>query len=208
MLSAPPAEGLDQDLLALANQAGREGWTNATFEPIYRRYYPRFLIYLRRQVNRPEVAKELAQEVMMNVFKAPACFDSLPLFEGWMTAVAQNVLKNHWRSASTQKRQGTEILVEDLVRPGGEGPAAVLPEGDSVPDPLEEVLRLERQVSVARALQQLPPKMRNVAVLRYKQSRGYEEIAKILGVSVSTVKSQLHDAKKRLAELLGEGAEE
>jgi RNA polymerase sigma factor (sigma-70 family) len=50
--------------------------------------------------------------------------------------------------------------------------------------------------------------MRNVAVLRYKQSRGYDEIGKLLGVSISTVKSQLHDAKKRLAELLGERSEE
>lgn len=208
MLSAPPAEGLDQDLLALANQAGREGWTDATFGPVYRRYYPRFLSYLRRQVNRPEVAKELAQEVMMNVFKAPACFDSLPLFEGWMTTVAQNVLRNHWRSVNAQKRQGTEVPAEEMARQGGEEQAAVSPEGEPVPDPLEEVLRLERQLSVARALQQLPPKMRNVAVLRYKQDRGYEEIGKILGVSVSTVKSQLHDAKKRLAELLGERAEE
>ncbi|HSG39856.1 MAG TPA: RNA polymerase sigma factor [Thermoanaerobaculia bacterium] len=194
--------------MALANQAGREGWTNATFEPVYRRYHPRFLSYLRRHVNRPEVAKELAQEVMMNVFKAPGCFDSLPSFEAWMTTIAQNVLKNHWRGANTLKRQGAEVAVEELARKGGEGPATAVWERESLPDPLEEVLRLERQVEVARALEQLPPKMRNVAVLRFKQDRGYEEIARILGVSVSTVKSQLHEAKKRLAELLSEQSEE
>jgi RNA polymerase sigma-70 factor, ECF subfamily len=207
MLSAPSAKGFDQDLLALANQAGREGWTDATFEPIYRRYYPRFLNYLRRQVSRPEVAKELAQEVMMNVFKAPASFDSLPRFEAWMTTIAQNVLKNHWRTVNAQKRQGAEATAEELSRQGGEESAAGFPEREPVPDPLEEVLRLERQVRVARALEQLPPKMRNVAVLRYKQGCGYDEIGRILGVSVSTVKSQLHDAKKRLAELLGEHSE-
>lgn len=207
MLSSPPAEWLDQDLLALANQAGREGWTNATFEPIYRRYHPRFLSYLRREVGRPEIAKELAQEVMVNVFRARACFDSLPSFEAWMTTIAQNVLKNHWRSVSTQKRQATEVPAEELARQGGEALAAASWKGESLPDPLEEVLRLERQVRVARALEQLPPKMRNVAVLRYKQDRAYEEIARIVGVSVSTVKSQLNAAKTRLMELLSEPGE-
>lgn len=204
MPSAPP----DQDLLALANRAGQEGWTNATFEPVYRRYHPRFLSYLRRHVDRPEVAKELAQEVMMNVFKARASFDSLPDFEAWMTTIAQNVLRNHWRGANTRKRHGAEVSTEELVRQGGEEPVAASWEGESLPDPLEEVLRLERQVRVARALEQLPSKMRNVAVLRYKQGRAYEEIARIVGVSVSTVKSQLHAAKTKLAELLGERAED
>lgn len=206
MLSAPP--GIDQDLLALANRAGREGWTEATFEPVYRRYHPRFLSYLRRRVDRPEVAKELAQEAMINIYKAPACFESLAAFEGWMTTVAQNVLKNHWRSVGTKKRQGTEVSAEDLAFQGGEEPAAASWGGESPPDPLEEVLRLERQVRVARALEQLPPKMRNIAVLRYRQGRSYEEIARITGVSVSTVKSQLHAAKTRLAELLAERVEE
>lgn len=204
MLSAPP----DQDLLALANRAAREGWTEATFEPVYRRYHPRFLGYLRRHVDRPEVAKELAQEVMMNIFRAPASFDSLPGFEAWMTTVAQNVLRNHWRGANTRKRQGAEVSTEELARQGGEEPAAASWGGESLPDPLEEVLRLERRVGVAKALEQLPPKMRNIAVLRYKQGLSYEEIARIVGVSVSTVKSQIHAAKTKLAELLGERVED
>ena len=125
-----------------------------------------------------------------------------------MTTVAQNVLRNHWRSINARKRQGMEVPAEELAGQGGEEPAAASPEREPVHDPLEEVLRLERQVRVAKALAQLPAKMRNVAVLRYRQGLGYEEIASVLRVSVSTVKSQLHEAKKRLAELLGERSKE
>ncbi len=201
MLSASPVEDPDRELLALVNQAGQEGWSDATFTPVYRRYYPRFLTFFRRRVDLPEVAKELAQETMMNVFKASGSFDGLPRFEAWMTMIAQNVLKNHWRGLGALKRQGREVPAEEIEERPGEEPSGALPEAQ-VPDPLEEVLRLEEQVRLAKALQQLPAKMRNVAVLRFRQNRGYDEIAKILGVSVSTVKSQLHDAKKRLAEIL------
>jgi RNA polymerase sigma-70 factor (ECF subfamily) len=207
MLSTPPAEGPDQDLLALVNQAGREGWTDATFAPIYRRYHQRCLGSLCRRVDRP-VAAELAQEVMMNVFKASGCFDALSQFEAWLTLVTQNVLKNHWRSLNAGKRKAREVPDEALEDQDGGARDLSTPASMPLPDPLEEVLRAERKVRVAKALLQLPPGMRNVAVLRFRQNRGYDEIAKILGVSVNTVKSQIHEAKKRLAELLAEDAEE
>jgi RNA polymerase sigma factor (sigma-70 family) len=47
--------------------------------------------------------------------------------------------------------------------------------------------------------------MRQCVHLRAGQERSYQEIADLLGVSIDTVKSQLHQAKGRLRELLGEG---
>lgn len=208
MSSAPPAEELDQELLALVNQAGRKGWTDAAFGPVYRRYHPHFLSYFRRRVDRVEVAKELAQDTMMNVFKSPGTFDSLPRFEAWMTTVARNVLKNHWRSGATGKRQGMDVPLDELEGDRGEKPKRPSPGKPPEPVLLAAMVQSEERVKVAKALLELPSGMRNVAVLRFEQDRGYEEIARILGVSINTVKSQLHEAKKRLRQLLGEPPED
>jgi RNA polymerase sigma-70 factor (ECF subfamily) len=197
MSPALPTEGLDQELLALVNQAGRDGWTDATFEAIYRRYHKRFLSSFLRQVHRPDVAQELTQDLMMNIARSSGRFDALPLFEAWMTTVAQNVLKNHWRSSGTQKRKGTEVADDEAAGERGQ-----------LPDPFDEAARSERAAKVTKALAQLPKAMRNAAVLRYRQDRSYEEIAKLLGVSTNTVKSHLFDARARLTELLGDLAED
>jgi RNA polymerase sigma-70 factor (ECF subfamily) len=197
MSSAPPVEGLDQEPLALVQQAGREGWSDAAFETIYRRYHPRFLSFFRRRVESPEAAQELAQDVMLKVSTSSGRFDSLASFEAWMTAIAHNAVKNHWRSAKAQKRQGAELPVDALD--GRRGP---------LPDPLEVVLKTEQSARLAKALEQLPPAVRNAAVLRFQKGRSYDEIARLQGVSINTVKSHVHDAKKRLTELLGVPAEE
>lgn len=208
MSPALPTEGLDQELLALVNQAGRKGWTDAAFDVVYRRYHKRLLSFFRRHVDRVEVAKELVQDVMMNVYKAPGTFDTLPHFEAWLTTVARNVLKNHWRSESAGKRQGTDVPLAELERDRGEERNRPSPGKPPEPVLLAAIVQSEARAKVAKALLKLPSGMRNVAVLRFQQDRGYEEIARILGVSISTVKSQLHEAKKRLRELLAEPTED
>ncbi|MGH3041115.1 MAG: RNA polymerase sigma factor [Gaiellaceae bacterium] len=69
---------------------------------------------------------------------------------------------------------------------------------------LEEVG--ERQAALMSAIRVLPPKQRAVLVLRLHSGLSEAETAEVLGCSVGTVKSQLHDARRRLAaELREEG---
>ncbi|CAN7403758.1 SigE family RNA polymerase sigma factor [Knoellia sp. LjRoot47] len=61
--------------------------------------------------------------------------------------------------------------------------------------------RIDR-VDLMRALAQLAPRQRAVVVLRYFEDRSERETAEVLGVSQGTVKSQAHDALRRLREIL------
>lgn len=60
----------------------------------------------------------------------------------------------------------------------------------------------DQHLDLMRALHQLPPRQRAVIVLRYFEDRTEHEAADALGVSVGTVKSQTHDAVRRLRILL------
>jgi len=61
-----------------------------------------------------------------------------------------------------------------------------------------------RSAALKEAFDLLPPRLRATAVLRLHAGLGEEETATVLDCSVGTVKSNLHDARKRLAEALRE----
>lgn len=68
-------------------------------------------------------------------------------------------------------------------------------------DPLADQAQ---RLAVRSAIAGLPPRQRAVVVLRYLEDLTEVETAKVLGVSVGTVKSQHHDALRRLRDLLPE----
>jgi RNA polymerase sigma-70 factor (ECF subfamily) len=57
---------------------------------------------------------------------------------------------------------------------------------------------------VQRAVDSLPEDYRDVIVLRFMEDLTYDEIARQLGVPVSTIETRLHRAKKQLRQLLRE----
>jgi RNA polymerase sigma-70 factor, ECF subfamily len=63
----------------------------------------------------------------------------------------------------------------------------------------------ERAAALKEAFDRLPPKLRATAVLRLYVGLSEAETAEVLGCSLGTVKSNLHDARKRLASSLGDG---
>jgi RNA polymerase sigma-70 factor (ECF subfamily) len=69
-------------------------------------------------------------------------------------------------------------------------------------------LRQSVDVDLANAIGELPPRQRSAVVLFYFEDRPMQEIADILGCSVSTGWVHLHRARKRLAALLGEEVSE
>ncbi|GGO62464.1 SigE family RNA polymerase sigma factor [Nonomuraea cavernae] len=63
---------------------------------------------------------------------------------------------------------------------------------------------VDTRLTLAQALRSLPARKRAVLVLRYYEDLPESEVAKIMGCSVGTVRSQTHQAVARLRELVGE----
>ncbi|WP_101786651.1 SigE family RNA polymerase sigma factor [Nonomuraea indica] len=77
---------------------------------------------------------------------------------------------------------------------------------DAVPERTtgDQTAEVETRITLDQALRTLPVRKRAVLVLRYYEDLPESEVAKIMGCSVGTVRSQTHQAITRLRELVGE----
>lgn len=75
----------------------------------------------------------------------------------------------------------------------------------SQPEPLEWLLERERDQQVGRALEQLPPRDREILLLKYTQGWTYEQLARRLGVKSKTIEYRLLRARNKLRRLMRVG---
>jgi RNA polymerase sigma-70 factor, ECF subfamily len=105
-------------------------------------------------------------------------FDSLP---AWVAAVALNHTRSGWRRAMAERRARQRVA--ERGRTVAAGPS-------------------EDQIEVTRAIEGLPRRQREVAVLRYVLEMSTAEVADALGIGEGTVKSSLARARAHLTEEL------
>jgi len=123
------------------------------------------------------IAEETVQEVFCRLIAGAGRFDERRgTLEAWLYGVARN-------------------LARRMVG-GGTEPVAEAASGD---DLLGELLEDERTVSLYRALDELPPRYREVVLLCDLEERSYEAAAKLLECPVGTVRSRLHRARLLLS---------
>jgi RNA polymerase sigma-70 factor (ECF subfamily) len=171
----------------------------AAFELLVRRYQGGLFRFLYHLLGGDRSrAEEVAQEAFLKVFSHLGRYDQSKKFSTWLYAIARNVAIDEMKkarpipfSALADPAEGSS-WIEDRVREE-RTPALICAEN-------------EEQLSITRALAELPPEYRDVVVLRYFEGLSYVEIAEILGQPVTTVKIRLFRAKKRLLALLGDDA--
>lgn len=181
----------DEELLG-RHQTGEDG----SFSEIVHRYAGELYRFLARFTGNAAAAEDLLQETFLQVHQSAEKFDQSRRLRPWLFTIAANKARDYLRS----QRRRTEVSLDADI--GGHGDesvtfAEIFQGGDALP---EEMLgRAEQQEMVRRAVEQLPPALRQVLLLGYFQQLPYKEIAEIVGVPVGTVKSRLHTALKRFA---------
>lgn len=149
------------------------------------------------QMSRNEtVAEEITQEVFLALLTQMNRFDAgRGSLSTWLCGIARRQL---WKYL---ERNDAAVLF-DL---DDEGAAELQCPEDG---PAEVLLRSEAVAAVRAGMDELPPVLREVAILCALEEMSYEQAAQVLEVPVGTVRSRLHRAKARLADLLrGEMAE-
>jgi RNA polymerase sigma-70 factor (ECF subfamily) len=135
-------------------------------------------------------AEDLAQEVFLAAYRHLASYDPRQgAFSTWLLTIARNKCFN------ARKKQ-RPVVVDELPEPaGGRTPDAALAEA-------------EWQRRLDQALESLPFEQRTAFVLAEIQGLPHEEIARIEGVAVGTVKSRVSRAREKLRALLRHPAEQ
>ncbi len=148
-----------------------------------------------------EEARDLTQDTFMRVFRSEAKLTCRAELEAWVFEIARNVLLNVRRSSAAQKRAATVVPLYEPAMDGDsrerEQPGLL----DGERDALARAIRREQLEILRRALAELPDQMRECARLRLRGFK-YREIAAMMRISIETVKTHLHAAKKRLRPLL------
>lgn len=158
------------------------------FREILRRNRSRILaICLRMLRNRTE-SEEAAQDSFVKIYLHLNEFDPERNFSAWAAGIAINECRDRLR-----KRSRTKRIFQDLEDS----------EIDRLQQPREDAPALRAEVeAVEEAIEQLPPKLKEVLVLRAYGEYSYEEIGAILKIRTGTVMSRLHRSREKLTELM------
>ena len=185
-MTAPDTERAEATDYALAQRASSGDM--AAFEELYSRHSRRvYSLCLRMTANTAE-AEDLAQEVFIQLFRKIGSFRGESQFTTWLHRLTVNQVLMHFRKRGVRLEQTTE---------DGEAPVQVV-RGTEDPSRMPVVDR----IALERAVAGLPPGYRAVFVLHDVEGHEHEEIARLLGCSVGTSKSQLHKARMKLRTLL------
>jgi len=171
----------DSDLLARLRQGD-----HAAFDAIFRQWYEPVVRSANRIVHDPGVAEELAQDVMLELWRRREQLPDGSSVPGYLLQAARNRALNHLRHLQVQKK--AQVFVEALTEPAEHADA--------------DAEARELEVAIREAIAELPPRTREVFLMSRERNLRYGEIAEQLGVTVKAVEANMSRALRQLREKL------
>ncbi len=144
-----------------------------------------FVINILRPYRDEALAEDLCQETFYKAFKSLKTFrDEDALFSTWLYTIARNTV-----ICELRRSKNTEVYIEDTN-------AFSITSPDILPE--QKILQEERSGMIRNAINHLPENQRSAIILREYEEMDYKEIASILGLTVSSVKSLLFRARQSI----------
>jgi RNA polymerase sigma-70 factor (ECF subfamily) len=184
-LSNPARDKFESDL-----SQSRSEVIDFTFEDIFSRHYARIVAVLIRLVGDRAQAEELADDVFWKLYKQPPSSGRKSNLGGWLYRTATHMGIDALRAAACRQRY-EQAAASDFFEVG------------APPDPLDEVLRAERQHRARATLARLKPAQAQLLILRYS-GFSYKELADALGVKSSSIGTLLARAEAQFERLYRE----
>ncbi len=178
---AMPCKTLSDEQDAVARFLSKP--SDDTFHELFRGLAPRIVGYFRVRGCEIELAEDLAQEVMLAVYKEAHSLRDRALFRAWMYRIARNALLRHLRD--TGRRVETVELGAETEELHQAGSDPTLPS------------------QFAEWMAWLRPDERQVMMLRYVDELEHHEIAQVLGIPLGTVQWKIFHTKRKLAARFG-----
>src|ERR1051326_1032277 len=178
-----PITAVNQDVDGTLVERYLAGDTTA-FDEIMIRYERQIYRICYRFVDNREDAMDLAQEIFIKAFEHLATFRRESSLKTWLYRIAMNHCINHVKKHSQEFVEVTEYTGSVHSR---------------VQDQLED---REQREHFRRLVKLLPPKQKAILELRINEQLSYEEIARISGRSISTIKASVFFALEKLRKLV------
>jgi len=165
----------------------RGGEKRVSFTMIVERYQKRIYYSARKLVGGDhDEADEIAQETFVKVYEALESFRGDAKLYTWIYRIMMNAVIYKSRRKKVRKHVGLEEVEQTLET------------GDHSPH--ESIERREMTALIEEAIETVPPKQREVFLLRFYDEMPYEEMSLVLGTSVGGLKANYFHAVKKIAE--------
>jgi RNA polymerase sigma-70 factor (ECF subfamily) len=166
----------------------------AAFERIIALHERRIARTAWRLLHRVEDVQDAAQEVYLRLYKSLRGFDERRELAPWLYRITVNVCRDF-------NRRGGKDPMLSLDAPAADGARIEAVEPGA--SPYEQAAQRQEQLLIAEALRALPEKERAAIVLRDLEGLSTREVAKVLGSTETTVRSQICRARLKLRQARG-----
>jgi RNA polymerase sigma factor (sigma-70 family) len=185
-MAAPIHTYQDPDLLLADFRNGKE----AALDFIFNHHYPSLHAFTMRLVNDEDLANDVVVESFMKLWKKRTLFTDIRGLVGYMYAIIRNTAYAELNAANKYKKKTSELAyLSDKFE-------------DWATKMETEEIRAKLLQLVWHDMKEMPPKMKEVFRLAYLEGKLAPEIAKILNVSVNTVKTHKKIAMKKVRDSL------
>ncbi len=167
--------------------AARTGDPNA-WDTLFRRYQLPLYAFIFELIRDEQASLDVVQETFVSALRHIGSLREDGRFGSWLFGIAHPKCVQVWR-----RRDRTAAALEELVRSEPDSPEQ---------DPHELLVRREQETEFRQLVAELPPPQRSVLLLRFLEDFSLDEIARITGTRLGTVKSRLHYARQTMRKLL------
>jgi len=173
-------ENISKDTIERAS-----GGDIGAFEEIYR--VSSYFVYnvALRIVNNASDAEDITQDVFMKIYKSLGRFRFKSSFKTWVYRITVNTAINTYKSVSKESKHRGNYDIALKTQPADD-------------EAKERVERKEKEELLKSLLDKLSIKQRSCIVLREIEGLSYEEISRVLGININTVRSRLKRARLAL----------
>ena len=192
---APSGEGLSDAQVMLRVKAGDD----SAFDYLVQKYRRPMLNFMYRMAHNSAAAEDMAQEVFLRVYRSRENYEASAKFTTWLYRIASNLAVNHARDTRHQRPENMVSLDEPDQNTG-----LTMDVPDDSLTAEEAIVRRERLAAIRQRVQALPERQRVAVIMHKYQQMDYRQIAEILKLSESAIKSLLFRAYETLREQLKE----
>ena len=185
---------LDPDA-ALMLRVKQGDW--AAFTELVEKYKQPVMNLVYRMLRDATEAEDLAQVVFLQVHKSAHRYEVSSKFSTWMFTIARNLCLNEIRRRSRHPADSLDVPHPDRE----DQPLQQYPDRKTFSPP-ESLLHGELEEKIEEALAELPENQRTAILLCRGDELSYEDIAKVLGCSLSATKSLIHRGRETLKQKL------
>jgi RNA polymerase sigma-70 factor (ECF subfamily) len=165
----------------------------AAFTTLVEKYKQPVLNLAFRTLRDETEAEDLAQAAFVQVWKSAARYEPSAKFSTWLFTIARNLCLNEIRRRTRHPAESLDQTRDDA----GDQPLHQVEDRRTTAAP-DDLLRGELESKVDEALSSLPENQRTALLLCRQEELSYEEIAEVLGCSLSATKSLIHRARETI----------